>query len=181
MDAKAELAAERRRISAGSAALAVITTGIVAAAIIANPRQFHPHANLANAFLVAVGVMCAGAALAGVIRLLSAAVASVGQWLRRYCAGVVLMAPAGLDLTGRFNAGWDVADCGTLVDRNRRTTAGTNFQYNCAAAAHHVLIQMILWAAVGCLVAVAYGLWLRRRRRSVSDPLAEPESIGRQP
>ena len=166
MQPDSEEVAEQRRDYVGGAALAIMATGMVGAAIAKAPRTYRPEAEIGAALIVAVATVCSGVALAGVMRLLSATTASIGQWLRRYSAGVALLAPAALTLTRPFDAGWDIDDCGTLVDRNPRTVAiGANFQRDCEAAAQNRLLHVMVWAAVGCVVVVAYGLRLRWRRR----------------
>jgi hypothetical protein len=163
----------RRRASFGGAMLAILTTGLVIAATAGNSRGFqsYPRPQNGTFWILAVAMVFAGAALAGAIRLLSATTASTAQWLHRYAAGVILLAPAALILTGRFAAGWDINDCGTLLDRNHWTAAIANFQRDCDAAAQGRLRDAIVWLAAGCLAAMVYGLQLRRRRRaSRTDP-----------
>jgi hypothetical protein len=157
----------RRRALLGGAALAILTTGLVVAAIVGNSRAFQSYPQLEGGKLriLAVAMVFAGAALAGVIRLLSATKASTARWLHRYAAGVMLLAPAALILTGRFTAGWDIDDCGTLLDRNHRMAAIADFQRACDTAAQSRLRDVIVWSAAGCLAAVVYGLQLRRRQR----------------
>lgn len=177
MQTETEVLRRRRKGRLGSAALAILTTGLMVAATAGNSRGFRSYPPPQNGALwILAGVMVfAGAALAGVIRLLSATTASMTQWLHRYTAGVVLLAPAALILTGRFSAGWDINDCGTLLDRNHWTAAIANFQRDCDAAAQDRLRDTIVWLAAGCLVAIVYGLRLRRRQRaSRTDTPARP-------
>ncbi|MBU2665175.1 hypothetical protein KOI35_16860 [Actinoplanes bogorensis] len=146
----------RRRDVVGGLALAAISTGLVLTAVVRNPlvHQFHTGATAGHAWIVAGAVVLVAVGLAAIGRT------TVGQWLRRYAAAVALLAPAALIMTGRFDAGWDVDDCGTLVDRNTSTTLA-GLARDCAAEAGHRLNHAIIWAAVAVVVMVAWGVRAR--------------------
>jgi hypothetical protein len=152
-----ELVTERRRPHVAGAVLPIIATVLVVAAIAAaSPSE--------AGGIIAAATVCSGAVLAGVMRLLSSVPASIGQWRRRYFAGVALLVPAAVILAGRFTSGGNADDCGRLFDRMSPPFPVANFHRECATAAHNRLLDVIVWASVGSVTAVAYGLRLRRQR-----------------
>jgi hypothetical protein len=155
----------RRTARLGAALAALLATGLTVAGITEKSRDFQAYPWMGNgALIVASAVVLAGALLAVAIRLLSATRASISQWLHRYTAGVLLLSPAALVLSGRFGEGPAINDCGTLLDRNH-WTAAIEFQRHCDAAAQSRLCDVLAWLAGGCLAAAVYGLQLRRRQR----------------
>ncbi len=74
-----------------------------------------------------------------------------------------MLTPAALVLAGQFEAGGE--NCGTLLARSPRTDGFGNVLHDCGPAAHARLVDVIVWAAIGCVLAVAYGLRLRLRLR----------------
>lgn len=53
--------------------------------------------------------------------------------------------------------GWDFDDCGSLVDRQYRTEADlADFMVACEVAGRERLSDVLTWAGVGCVVALAY-------------------------
>lgn len=156
----------RRRDTAAGVALAVAAIG-VAATLVSDPtRPAGPGKGPAAVTLVTAVVVGGGMGLSAVIRLLSARIASTGEWLRRAAAGVILLSPAAIYVTWPFLAqGWDFDTCGTLIARNRSAFQyNPDFQQVCEAAAQEQLLRAVVWAGMGCVAAVAYGLALRRWR-----------------
>ncbi|GGQ83113.1 hypothetical protein GCM10010166_61690 [Couchioplanes caeruleus subsp. azureus] len=125
--------------------------------------------------VIAVAVGCCGAVFGVVLRLVSGRTASIGEWVRRACAGVVLLTPALVYVTFAFNAPYVTRGCGSLIAP--LTHPGwdpTEFRALCGPRAQGRLLRAVVWAGIAFAVAVAYGLWLRRRRgvRAVPQPSA---------
>ena len=117
------------------------------------------------AAVIAVVAGC-GVGLAAVIRSLARMSASLGRWLRRSAAGALLLTPAVRLLSRPFEAaGYDFDTCGSLLAPFRPAGADyAEFRSQCDSAANGRLLHAVLWTAAGCVVAVAYGLWLRWRQ-----------------
>lgn len=156
---------ERRSSYVLGACLAVGTLGAVFAAVADFRSVYVNRTGVPVAGLVTAVVAASGVALGAVIRILSGSAASFGAWVRRSSAGALLLIPAALVLTRTFLAdGWDFSDCGTLLARYRPTAANlVDFRSACDAAADDRLTRVLVWVAVGCVVAGGYGLWLRCR------------------
>ena len=162
--AKMRVIAGGRNDTVGGVVAAVAVVGTLAA-LISDPGG-PPVMGPMTITVATVVAVCCGAALAAVITVLSGGAASVGQWLRRTAAGLVLLVPAVVYVTWPFDApGWDFARCGALIARDRLTEAlNPDFHASCQAAAPDRLWKAVVWAAVACAAAAGYGLWLRRWR-----------------
>ena len=169
-----EASPESRGERAIGAGIAVAVTGVVFAAIGGFIGLPGPSPGLVVTTAGTAIVMIGGVALGALIRSTASTPVSLGQRTRRSAAGALLLTPTALLATQPFLAdGWSFADCGTLVDLYRPAGSGfTEFRLACVAATRDRLLQAAIPAAAGCLVAVGYGLWLRRRARRLHDDVA---------
>lgn len=156
------------------AGFAVVGVAVFGAAIVTFGAFSGPWAGTGVAVAVTVAVAACGVALGAVIRLVAADPLPVG-WIRRSSVGALLLTPAGVVMTQRFvAAGWDFDTCGTLLDPNRPGASDlADFRSACDAAAGGRWWYAATLAAVGCVMAIGYGLWLRRlARRAHGTPPA---------
>ncbi|MFI5497288.1 hypothetical protein [Actinoplanes sp. NPDC051859] len=105
------------------------------------------------------------------IRLVSARSASAAEWVRRTCAGALLLTPTLVYVTLAFNAPYVTHGCGSLlVPRTPPNWDPSEFRALCEPRAQDRQLRAASYAAIAYALAVTYGLWLRRRRGNRQSP-----------
>ncbi|RZU48843.1 hypothetical protein EV385_0572 [Krasilnikovia cinnamomea] len=173
MPENSEVARRRIRDVAVSIAAVLAAVGVVYIFLVSPAPAQMAWIGPGTKAVVAVAVGCCGALFGVVIRLVSARTASLGEWVCRACAGVVLLTPALVYVTWAFGAPGSSHQCGSLIaPYSPANLDPAEFRAACKPGAQYRLLQAVVWAAIAYAVAVAYGLWLRRRRgiRAVPQP-----------